>query len=114
MSDVNSKSSIPDPETGSGLTAVQPLLPSPHAVSTDHILTTLQASRHGLSQTEASGRLIQFGRNTLPRTRPPWCCKGFPASIRQSIDLCPGCCCIVIPVDSGMVGCRLHHGGVTH
>ena len=77
MSDVNSKSSIPDPETGSGLTAVQPLLPSPHAVSTDHILTTLQASRHGLSQTEASGRLIQFGRNTLPRTRPPGVVKVF-------------------------------------
>lgn len=71
MSNVANTTSVTDPETGSGLALDEILLLSPHAASADDILTALQASRHGLSHSEASARLTQFGRNTLPRTPPP-------------------------------------------
>ena len=52
-------------------------LQSPHAAAADDVLLALQASPHGLSHSEASKRLVQFGRNTLPRTRPPGVMKVF-------------------------------------
>jgi len=45
-------------------------LAAPHAVSARQILATLQASIHGLTQSEIAGRLQRYGRNTLPRARP--------------------------------------------
>ena len=77
MSDVANKSSATVPDTDSGLALDSTLLQSPHAAAADDILTALQASRHGLNHTEASHRLAQFGRNTLPRTRPPGVVKVF-------------------------------------
>ncbi|MDH3948874.1 MAG: HAD-IC family P-type ATPase, partial [Gammaproteobacteria bacterium] len=77
MSDVTNKSSITVPEPGSGLGFDETLLQSPHAAAADDVLLALQASPHGLSHTEASNRLAQFGRNTLPRTRPPGVVKVF-------------------------------------
>jgi Ca2+-transporting ATPase len=77
MSDIANKSSATVPETGSGSALDKTLLQLPHAASADDILTALQASRHGLSHTEASNRLAQFGHNTLPRTRPPGVIKVF-------------------------------------
>ena len=71
MSDAADKSSATVPDTDSGLALDSALFQSPHAASADDILAALQASRHGLSDTEASHRLAQFGRNTLPRTRLP-------------------------------------------
>ena len=77
MSDVANKSSATVPDTDSGLALDSTLLQSPHAAAAEDILTALQASRHGLNHTEASHRLAQFGRNTLPRTRPPGVVKVF-------------------------------------
>jgi calcium-translocating P-type ATPase len=77
MSDVADKSSATVPDTDSGLALDSALLQSPHAAASDDILTALQASRHGLSHTEASHRLAQFGSNTLPRSRPPGVIKVF-------------------------------------
>jgi P-type Ca2+ transporter type 2C len=42
---------------------------SPHAESSDDVLVALKSSRHGLSNSEAVARLVQFGRNTLPQAK---------------------------------------------
>lgn len=42
-----------------------------HAFSGEEILSRLQSSHHGLNHTEAAARLQQYGRNTLPATKPP-------------------------------------------
>lgn len=44
---------------------------SPHASSGDVVLAALKSSLHGLTHTEAESRLKEFGRNTLPKARPP-------------------------------------------
>jgi len=44
---------------------------TPHASSISNILTAFQSSRHGLTQVEASARVEQYGRNTLPESKPP-------------------------------------------
>jgi len=66
-----------DSNSQQGITAADTRLATPHAVSADEILTALQASRHGLTQEIASERLTLFGRNALPRTRPPGIAKVF-------------------------------------
>lgn len=43
----------------------------PHASSLGDIFTSFQSSKHGLSQAEVSARLQQYGRNTLPESKPP-------------------------------------------
>ncbi len=75
MSDVSQKSSTTVPDSGAVLDIT--LLQSPHAASADDALIALHTSRHGLSHSDASARLAQFGRNTLPRTRPPGVVKVF-------------------------------------
>jgi len=47
------------------------LLLIPHASSSDKILAGYQTSKHGLTHAEASIRLEQYGRNSLPETKPP-------------------------------------------
>jgi len=42
-----------------------------HAETSDSVLATLSATRHGLSHQEAAARLAEHGANTLPRTEPP-------------------------------------------
>jgi magnesium-transporting ATPase (P-type) len=42
----------------------------PHASAGDDILIAQQSSRQGLTQAEAASRLEQYGRNTLPETKP--------------------------------------------
>ncbi|MDH3672914.1 MAG: HAD-IC family P-type ATPase [Gammaproteobacteria bacterium] len=44
---------------------------TPHAAPGDVVLTALHGSRHGLSHGEAVARLAHYGRNALPRPRPP-------------------------------------------
>ena len=66
-----------DSSSQQGITAADTRLARPHAVTADEILTALQASRHGLTQEIASERLTLFGRNALPRTRPPGIAKVF-------------------------------------
>jgi magnesium-transporting ATPase (P-type) len=66
-----------DSNSQQGITAADTRLATPHAVTADEILTALQASRHGLTQEIASERLTLFGRNALPRTRPPGIAKVF-------------------------------------
>lgn len=48
-----------------------PLPLAPHAESVDSIIVSLQTSPHGLSMTEVLNRLTGYGRNSLPRTKPP-------------------------------------------
>jgi len=57
--------------------SVDARLITPHASAADEILVALHASRHGLTQEIASERLAQYGRNALPRTRPPGMAKVF-------------------------------------
>jgi len=47
------------------------LVSTPHALPSDNLLSTLQSSQHGLTQSEASARLTLYGHNTLPETKPP-------------------------------------------
>jgi Ca2+-transporting ATPase len=54
-----------------GPTVTDARLASPHTLTADETLTALDASRHGLTHEIASERLIQYGRNVLPRTKPP-------------------------------------------
>jgi len=46
-------------------------VPGPHAETGDKVLTALHGSRHGLSRAESAARLQRFGRNALPRAKPP-------------------------------------------
>ncbi len=48
---------------------VRPL--HPHALAVDAALEALRSGPHGLSHAEAASRLARFGRNALPRARPP-------------------------------------------
>jgi P-type Ca2+ transporter type 2C len=41
----------------------------PHALSHDEVLAAVNSSYHGLSQDEASLRLVQYGYNTLPQVK---------------------------------------------
>lgn len=47
----------------------QPPLAAPHAASGEQILTLLQTSSHGLTQSEIAERLQRYGRNTLPQAQ---------------------------------------------
>jgi len=47
------------------------LLATPHASSGDSVLAAVHSSPHGLSRSEAAARLDRYGRNTLPRAKPP-------------------------------------------
>jgi len=47
------------------------LLAEPHAHDADALIEALDSSRHGLSLAEAQARLQVYGRNELPRARPP-------------------------------------------
>jgi potassium/sodium efflux P-type ATPase len=53
-----------------GQTASGPLV-APHATTGDAILAALQSSLHGLDGSDAAARLERYGRNTLPRAKPP-------------------------------------------
>lgn len=44
---------------------------TPYAITGESVLATLNSSRHGLTHQEAAARLKQYGRNTLPQTKPP-------------------------------------------
>ncbi len=44
---------------------------APHARAFEDVLAELGSSRHGLSIAEAADRLARFGRNALPRSKPP-------------------------------------------
>jgi len=56
-----------------GMVTQMPILPlpAPHAATGDDILAATQGSLHGLTRMEAMARLEKFGRNALPRARPP-------------------------------------------
>ena len=43
----------------------------PHSLSSDHVLSALNASKSGLSSNEAAARLEQYGPNVLPRRTAP-------------------------------------------
>lgn len=47
------------------------LLGAPYALPTEHVLAALGSNPRGLTRAEASARLGQFGRNALPRAKPP-------------------------------------------
>ncbi|MDL1959959.1 MAG: HAD-IC family P-type ATPase, partial [Deltaproteobacteria bacterium] len=57
--------------SGSAVRVSVPPLSAPHAESGDGVLTALRSSHHGLSRLEAATRLEQYGRNALPRAKPP-------------------------------------------
>lgn len=44
---------------------------SPHTLPVEDIIAAQQSSKHGLTHTQAAARLKQYGRNTLPETKPP-------------------------------------------
>lgn len=44
---------------------------SPHAASNEAVLAALESSLHGLTRSEATARIEQYGRNTLPQARMP-------------------------------------------
>lgn len=46
-------------------------LSAPHAESADKVLAAIGGSPHGLSKSEVATRFQRYGRNTLPRARPP-------------------------------------------
>ncbi len=50
---------------------VDALRANPHAASGDAVLAALHSSPHGLSRSEAATRIDRYGRNTLPRAKPP-------------------------------------------
>jgi magnesium-transporting ATPase (P-type) len=52
----------------------------PHALPAAELLRALATSAHGLTAAEANARLARFGRNALPRARPPSLARVF---IRQ-------------------------------
>ncbi len=58
---------FPSPDASGG----RVLPAAPYAVSLGDLLAGLEASPHGLSQTEVVARRAHFGPNTLPRGRPP-------------------------------------------
>lgn len=70
MSDANNISEEHNP-AGGNMPRPEDVLVTPHASSGDEILAACQSSRHGLTHTEASARLEQHGRNSLPETKPP-------------------------------------------
>ena len=43
----------------------------PHAESSEAVLAATESSRHGISQSDAAARLIQFGSNRLPEPEAP-------------------------------------------
>ena len=67
----------PDPNSQQGATTAASRLGSPYAKSGDDILSALQASRHGLTNETAKARLAEYGRNALPRSKPPGVLKVF-------------------------------------
>ena len=77
MTKVDTNSPNQDNNSQPGSAIADARLATPHAVSADEILTALQASRHGLTHAVASERLAQYGRNALPRSRPPGMAKVF-------------------------------------
>jgi len=77
MSKVDTNSPNQDNNSQQGSAIADARLATPHAVSADEILTALQASRHGLTHAVASERLTQYGRNALPRSKPPGMAKVF-------------------------------------
>lgn len=50
---------------------VRTIISSPHSVSSDEVLESLDGSLHGLSQDEAAARVKHYGRNILPQARMP-------------------------------------------
>jgi len=44
---------------------------APHGIAGDDLLVALGSSPHGLSHAEATARLMHYGRNALPRAKPP-------------------------------------------
>ena len=48
-----------------------PSLSTPHADSCAAVLSALDVSTRGLSLAEAASRIKRYGRNTLPRAKPP-------------------------------------------
>jgi magnesium-transporting ATPase (P-type) len=44
---------------------------APHGATGDALLAALGSSPHGLSHSEAAARLARYGRNALPRAKPP-------------------------------------------
>jgi len=44
---------------------------APHAETGDSVLAALHGSSHGLAGIDAASRLEKYGRNALPRARPP-------------------------------------------
>ncbi|HKB55001.1 MAG TPA: cation-transporting P-type ATPase, partial [Ramlibacter sp.] len=44
---------------------------APHAHGAEELIELLASTPHGLSQAEAQARLARFGRNALPRAKPP-------------------------------------------
>jgi len=43
----------------------------PQSLTADEVIATLDSSPRGLARGEAAARLARFGRNALPRTKPP-------------------------------------------
>lgn len=69
-----SKTSVPMPSRDAASTDVpEPpaALSVPHAEAADKVLAAIGGSLHGLSKTEVATRFQRYGRNTLPRARPP-------------------------------------------
>jgi Ca2+-transporting ATPase len=77
MSELDIKSSNQENTAQQASPFSEAQLASPYAKSADDILAALQASRHGLTHANASERLVQYGRNALPRTKPPGIAKVF-------------------------------------
>jgi hypothetical protein len=48
-----------------------------HHLDTDAALAQLEGSIHGLSQQETAARRERYGRNALPKTRPPPPCNSW-------------------------------------
>jgi Ca2+-transporting ATPase len=63
--------------SGAAARVSAPPLSAPHAESGDGVLTALRSSHHGLSRLEAATRLEQYGRNALPRAKPPGIARVF-------------------------------------
>lgn len=44
---------------------------NPHALSPQAVLSALDSSPHGLSRSETTARIARYGRNILPKAKPP-------------------------------------------
>ncbi len=82
---------------------------STYSKSFDNVISELGSSRHGLSATEASSRLEKYGRNALPRAKPPGVMRVFLRQFASPLIYVLGVAAMVSMIieewsDAGFIG----------